>query len=140
MPELYDAKEIKAALKEIPEWHLDGNPSSGRSSSNDFSEAINLVIGVAELAEEMELHPDIDIRYTKVRLALPTHRKGGLTGNYYQAGITIRPSLSFGHGGTQRDKHVRKERRETLGKAMYGRDGGRQETTPVAKFAQMGAA
>ena len=34
---------------------------------------------VAELAEEEEHHPDIDIRFNKVRLVLATHSKGGLT-------------------------------------------------------------
>jgi 4a-hydroxytetrahydrobiopterin dehydratase len=79
MPELYDAKEIKAALKEIPEWDLDGKSIERTFEFDDFSEAIDFVNGVAELAEEMEHHPDIDIRYTKVRLALSTHSKGGLT-------------------------------------------------------------
>jgi len=34
---------------------------------------------VAEVAEDEEHHPDIDIRYNKVRLVLSTHSKGGLT-------------------------------------------------------------
>jgi 4a-hydroxytetrahydrobiopterin dehydratase len=29
----------------------------------------------------MNHHPDVDIRYDKVRLALSTHSEGGLTGN-----------------------------------------------------------
>jgi len=34
---------------------------------------------VAELAEASGHHPDIDIRYSQVRLALVTHDAGGLT-------------------------------------------------------------
>ena len=34
---------------------------------------------VAEEAEKAGHHPDIDIRYNKVRLALISHDKGGLT-------------------------------------------------------------
>ena len=79
MPELYDSKEIKAALKEIPEWDLEGKTLERTFEFDDFSQAIDFVNGVAELAEEMDHHPDMDIRYTKVRLSLSTHSKGGLT-------------------------------------------------------------
>jgi 4a-hydroxytetrahydrobiopterin dehydratase len=34
---------------------------------------------VGELAEKAGHHPDIDIRYNRVRLALVTHDAGGLT-------------------------------------------------------------
>jgi 4a-hydroxytetrahydrobiopterin dehydratase len=46
---------------------------------DDFSQAIEFVNGVAEISEEDEHHPDIDIRFNKVRLALSTHAEGGLT-------------------------------------------------------------
>ena len=38
-----------------------------------FPEAVDFVSRVADIAEEEEHHPDIDIRYTKVTLALSTH-------------------------------------------------------------------
>jgi len=79
MSHLLDAKEIKAALKDLPEWELDKKAIERTFEFDDFPEAIDFVNGVAELAEEMEHHPDIDIRYTKVRLVLSTHSKGGLT-------------------------------------------------------------
>ena len=34
---------------------------------------------VGDLAEQAGHHPDIDIRYNKVRLALVTHDAGGIT-------------------------------------------------------------
>jgi 4a-hydroxytetrahydrobiopterin dehydratase len=34
---------------------------------------------VAEISEEEDHHPDIDIRYGKVKLSLSTHSEGGLT-------------------------------------------------------------
>ena len=39
----------------------------------------DFVNGVAEVAEDEEHHPDIDIRFNKVRLVVSTHSKGGLT-------------------------------------------------------------
>ena len=79
MSQLLDAKEIKAALKDVPEWELDKKAIERTFEFDDFAEAMDFVNGVAELAEEMEHHPDIDIRYNKVRIALSTHSKGGLT-------------------------------------------------------------
>jgi len=79
MSHLLDAKEIKAALKDLPEWELDKKGIERTFEFDDFAEAMDFVNGVAELAEEMEHHPDIDIRYNKVLIALTTHSKGGLT-------------------------------------------------------------
>ena len=44
-----------------------------------FPDAITFVGRVAELAEAADHHPDIDIRYRKVRIALSTHDAGGIT-------------------------------------------------------------
>jgi 4a-hydroxytetrahydrobiopterin dehydratase len=79
MPRLLDAKEIKEALKDLPEWEQEGKAIERHLEFDDFSQAMDFVNGVAELAEDAEHHPDIDIRYNKVRLILSTHSKGGLT-------------------------------------------------------------
>ncbi len=79
MPRLLEAKEIKEALKELVHWEQEGKTIERVLEFNDFSEAMDFVNGVAELAEDSEHHPDIDIRYNKVRLILSTHSKGGLT-------------------------------------------------------------
>jgi 4a-hydroxytetrahydrobiopterin dehydratase len=45
----------------------------------DFVGSLAFVNKVGELAEKAGHHPDIDIRYNKVRLALVTHDAGGIT-------------------------------------------------------------
>ena len=45
-----------------------------------FRDAIVFINRVASLADELDHHPDIDIRYTRVTLTLSTHDMGGLTG------------------------------------------------------------
>jgi 4a-hydroxytetrahydrobiopterin dehydratase len=47
------------------------------------------VNGVAELAEGANHHPDIDIRYDKVKLALVTHDSGGITQNDIEMAAAI---------------------------------------------------
>ena len=44
-----------------------------------FADALAYVNAVGALAEEVDHHPDIDIRWNTVRLALTTHDSGGLT-------------------------------------------------------------
>ncbi len=45
----------------------------------NFPSAISFVDRVARAAEAADHHPDIDIRYRSVTLALVTHDSGGLT-------------------------------------------------------------
>ncbi len=76
---LHEAEELKARLKKIPEWELEKKHIERTFEFDDFADAIDFVNTVAEVAEDEEHHPDIDIRYNKVRLVLSTHSKGGLT-------------------------------------------------------------
>jgi 4a-hydroxytetrahydrobiopterin dehydratase len=79
MADLMKAPELKERLKKIPEWELEKKHIERTFEFDDFADAIDFVNSVSEVAEEEEHHPDIDIRYNKVRLVLSTHSKGGLT-------------------------------------------------------------
>ena len=79
MADLLKAQEIKEWLKKMPEWDHDKKQIDRTFEFDDFSQAIEFVNGVAEIAEEDDHHPEIDIRYNKVRIALSTHNEGGLT-------------------------------------------------------------
>jgi 4a-hydroxytetrahydrobiopterin dehydratase len=70
---------LKTALKDTPEWALEDGELVRTIQYKDFVEAIAFVNRVAELAEAAGHHPDIDIRYNRVRLALTTHDEGGIT-------------------------------------------------------------
>ena len=79
MADLIKADELKNRLKKIPEWELEKKHIERTFEFDDFTDAIDFVNAVAEVSEDEEHHPDIDIRYNKVRLILSTHSKGGLT-------------------------------------------------------------
>jgi len=79
MSELLDSAEIKHELKRIPEWDQEKKLIERTFEFDDFTQAIDFINAVAEIAEEEEHHPDIDLRYSKVRVMLSTHSKGGLT-------------------------------------------------------------
>ncbi len=65
--------------QELPEWDHEKKHIERTFEFDEFSEAIDFVNSVAEIAEEDEHHPEIDIRYNKVKLTLSTHSEGGLT-------------------------------------------------------------
>ncbi|MFJ3790940.1 4a-hydroxytetrahydrobiopterin dehydratase [Kitasatospora sp. NPDC090091] len=71
--------EIAAAMAGLPEWTRDGDTITRTADARDFPAAIRVVVAVAEEAETMDHHPDIDIRWRTLRFALSTHSAGGLT-------------------------------------------------------------
>ncbi len=71
--------KIQAALATLPDWQLNGQIISRTYEFADFPAAMQFVNTVAELAEQAQHHPDIDVRWNKVTLALTTHDAGGLT-------------------------------------------------------------
>lgn len=74
-------QDVAAGLESLPGWRRDGDTIERTYELPDFRTALAFVAYVGELAEHMDHHPDIDVRYDKVRLALSTHSAGGLTGN-----------------------------------------------------------
>ncbi len=71
--------ELAQALKQLPEWRVEDGALLREVTFPSFPDAIQFVDQVAALAERHQHHPDIDIRYTRVRLSLVTHDAGGLT-------------------------------------------------------------
>jgi 4a-hydroxytetrahydrobiopterin dehydratase len=71
--------QIKIAVKAVPDWRRKGAVIARTYQFRDFVAAMNFVNAVAKLAEKAGHHPDIDIRWNKVALALTTHDQGGLT-------------------------------------------------------------
>ncbi len=70
---------IKAALPCVPQWRRKASVISRTYEFPDFVVAMKFVNAVAKAAEKAWHHPDIDIRWNKVKLALTTHDAGGLT-------------------------------------------------------------
>lgn len=73
------AQEIASRLASLPEWRIEAGVLTRTFSFKDFVAALAFVNQVGERAEEVGHHPDIDIRYNRVRLGLVTHDAGGLT-------------------------------------------------------------
>ena len=72
-------EEIERQLGDLPDWVRDGNTIRASFEAPAFLTGIALVQEVAAAAENMDHHPDIDIRWRTVGFALSTHSEGGLT-------------------------------------------------------------
>ena len=73
--------EISDMLSESPEWQLDAESGAivRHLEFPTFAEAIHFINRIAPIADEHDHHPDIDIRYRRLKVALLSHDVGQLT-------------------------------------------------------------
>jgi 4a-hydroxytetrahydrobiopterin dehydratase len=80
MPKLSD-DAIQQHMSRLPGWSRQGEALTKQYEFKNFIQSLQFVNQVAEEAESVNHHPDIDIRYNKVTLSLTTHDSGGVTQN-----------------------------------------------------------
>ena len=88
-PSSLPAAQVAARLGSLPLWKIDGGELVRLFELKDFRASLAFVNRVGELAEAAGHHPDIDIRYNKVRLGLVTHDAGGLTAKDFDLAAEI---------------------------------------------------
>ena len=71
--------EIQQVLGSLPGWQRQGKAIQRIFEFPDFKAAMEVVNKIADAAEQANHHPDIDIRYNKVTMALVSHDSGGVT-------------------------------------------------------------
>ncbi len=94
MPKL-SASQIEEHLKGLPNWRPD-DVSGGIARTIEFetfTAGISFVNRIAEIAEEHDHHPDIDIRYRRVKFALVSHDIGGLSERDFRMASSIDDAL-----------------------------------------------
>jgi 4a-hydroxytetrahydrobiopterin dehydratase len=75
----FTATQIRTAMQDVPQWRRRGQEIRREFEFDDFVAAMRFVNAVARAAEQAGHHPDIDVRWNRVRLAMSTHDAGGLT-------------------------------------------------------------
>jgi 4a-hydroxytetrahydrobiopterin dehydratase len=75
------SEEITQALDQLQDtgWALRDDLLVRTTKCQGFAGALAYVNAVGALAEAADHHPDIDIRWNTVNLALTTHDSGGIT-------------------------------------------------------------
>ena len=79
--------QIRQFLKRVPRWRKSGRVIRRTYEFKDFVAAMKFVNAAARAAEKAWHHPDIDIRWNKVTLALTTHDQGGLTNKDFELAV-----------------------------------------------------
>jgi len=73
------AAEVRHSMAAVPAWTRKKDRIEREFAFPDFPSAVRFVVRIARAAEEACHHPDIDIRWNRVRLSLTTHDEGGLS-------------------------------------------------------------
>jgi len=92
-------QELDSRLGSLPDWKIEAGELVRTYKFDDFVAALGFVNRVGQLAESAGHHPDIDIRYNKVRLALVTHDAGGITGADFDLAAKADGAISAGKSG-----------------------------------------
>jgi 4a-hydroxytetrahydrobiopterin dehydratase len=71
--------ELAAALHALPLWAGDGDGLRRTVELPTFRDAVAAIVAIADVAEEMDHHPDVDLRWRTLHLTLVTHSAGGVT-------------------------------------------------------------
>lgn len=79
MPTKLSDLEIRRAMGSLPGWSRKGDALTKTYSFARFADGIRFVQQVAQVADRMNHHPDIDIRYTNIVFSLSSHDAGGIT-------------------------------------------------------------
>ncbi len=78
-PKRLTESDITEHMTHLAQWERRGDEIHRTFAFADFVTAMTFVNALADAAEQAQHHPDIDIRYSKVTVALTTHDAGGLT-------------------------------------------------------------
>ena len=71
--------EVKSRLRNLEGWKPDGDEIEKKFEFADFKASMAFVNRVAARANAADHHPDISIKYNRVKLTLSTHSEGGVT-------------------------------------------------------------
>ena len=71
--------EIAAALRGLPHWRGDDGGIRRTVELASFRDAVAAIVAIADVAEDLDHHPDIDLRWRTLHLAVVTHSAGGVT-------------------------------------------------------------
>jgi 4a-hydroxytetrahydrobiopterin dehydratase len=82
-------QQIDVALADLDGWTYEDGALTRTFRFADFVHAVDFVEHLADVAESMQHHPDIDIRYNKVTLRLATHSAGGVTARDVELAVAL---------------------------------------------------
>ncbi|MHB1475030.1 MAG: 4a-hydroxytetrahydrobiopterin dehydratase [Dermatophilaceae bacterium] len=79
MSRLLSNEEITRQLGDLPGWRREPESLVASYDAPDYPTAIQLIVEAGDEAEQMQHHPDVDLRWKVTHWRLSTHSAGGLT-------------------------------------------------------------
>ena len=71
--------EVTTALRDLPLWSGDVAGLHRTVQLPSFRAAVARIVAIADVAEEMDHHPDVDLRWRTLHLTLVSHSAGGVS-------------------------------------------------------------
>ena len=84
MPERLSPDDLTTALRDLPLWSGNEKGFHRTVELPTFRDAVDAIVRIADVAEEMDHHPDIDVRWRTLHIAVVSHSAGGVTDNDFQ--------------------------------------------------------
>jgi 4a-hydroxytetrahydrobiopterin dehydratase len=82
--------EIAQKLAALKNWRRDGDAIAKEFVLGSFTEATQFIAKLAEPANAIDHHPDVQLyRYKRVKIILTTHDAGGITQNDFDLAAKI---------------------------------------------------
>ena len=70
---------VADALADLPSWSGDADGLRRTVELPSFRDAVAAIVAIADVAEEMDHHPDVDLRWRTLHLTLVSHSAGGVS-------------------------------------------------------------
>ena len=83
-------------MDDLPGWERSDDRLVKQFRFDGFPDAVAFVVRLSYAAEAANHHPDLDIRYNKVTVALTTHDAGGVTDKDHDLARTIEALIPGG--------------------------------------------
>ncbi len=71
--------EVTTALRDLPLWSGDVAGLHRTVQLPSFRAAVARIVAIADVAEELDHHPDVDLRWRTLHLTLVSHSEGGVS-------------------------------------------------------------
>ncbi len=75
------AEQSKEALKDLPDWTLKSGSIEKEFRFKSYLAGLDFAYSIGKIAEEQDHHPDMAVRWRRVKLSFSTHSIGGLSQN-----------------------------------------------------------
>jgi 4a-hydroxytetrahydrobiopterin dehydratase len=78
-PSRLSSDAVAGALAGLPLWSGDADGLRRTVELASFRDAVAAIVAIADVAEAMDHHPDVDLRWRTLHLVLVSHSAGGVS-------------------------------------------------------------